>query len=400
VAIFLAALAVRVAAIGVAGFSTLRFGDARAYLGAAESLARTGHYPKETDYHSFRAPAYPVFLVAATLGDPRRIVLAKLANAVLGAAGAVVLAALSARLFRRRSLALATGGVAALDPGLVQTCTDVQSEPMFLLLLLAAAFFLSVCLDRPSSNFGVLAGGALALAALTRPTALALSPLLAGPLADRRWPVRVRAQLAGSALLGFGLLLAPWTIRNFVVYGEVVPVSDLGAVNLYLGNSDLMVRFYGIRSRAEYDAWVLEMKRTAEEKHALLQARGIVSPSRRSRAYLEMALEERRRNATATPSLFFHKLWDWLRPYPNPLFWPRGIVVAVGAFYLGLCALAARGLVRSPRRGASLFAAAVLLASLLAHLPFVVVWRYRIPYWDPVLILFGVFGAWPGDEVD
>jgi 4-amino-4-deoxy-L-arabinose transferase-like glycosyltransferase len=353
----------------------------------------TGSYPRETDYHSFRAPGYPVFLVAATLGDPNRVVLAKLANAVLGAVGAVLLAALSARLFRRRPVAIATGAVAAVDPALVLTSADVQSEPLFLLLLLAAAFLLSVCLDRPSSNAGVLAGGALALAALTRPTALAFAPLLAAPLADRRWPFRVRAHLAGSTVLGFVLLLAPWTIRNAVVYRELVPVSDLGAVNLYLGNSDLMARFYEIGTRAEYDAWILEMKRTTEEKHALLEARGITSPSQRSRAYLEMALAERQRNPAATQAIWRHKLWDWLRPYPNPLFWPQGIVIAVGVFYVALYVFAARGLIQTPKPGASLLAAAVLVVSLLAHLPFVVVWRYRIPYWDPVLILYGVYGA-------
>jgi len=383
----------RVAAIAATGFETLHFGDAPAYLSAARTLVETGKYPKETDYHSFRAPGYPVFLVAATLGDPNRVVLAKLANAVLGSACAVLLAALSARLFRRRPIAVATGAVAALDPALVLTSADVQSEPLFLLFLLSAAFLLSVCLDRPSSNAGVLAGGALALAALTRPTALALAPLLAAPLADGRWPVRARVHLAGSTLLGFVLLLAPWTIRNALVYRELVPVSDLGAVNLYLGNSDLMARFYGIRTRAEYDAWIREMKRTTEEKHALLEKRGIVSPSQRSRGYLEMALEERRHNPSATPALWRNKLWDWLRPYPNPLFWPHGIVIAVGVFYAALYVFAARGLIRSPRSGASLFAAAVLVVSLLAHLPFVVVWRYRIPYWDPILILYGVYGV-------
>jgi hypothetical protein len=379
--------------IAASGFPTPTFGDAPAYLSAARTLVETGSYPRETDYHSFRAPGYPVFLVAATLGDPSRVVLAKLANAVLGAAGAVLLAALSARLFRRRPVALATGAVAAIDPALVFTSTDIQSEPLFILFLLAAAFLLSVCLDRPSSNAGVLSGGALALAALTRPTAMALVPFLAAPLSDRRWPMRVRAHLAGSTLLGFVLLIAPWTIRNALVYGELVPVSDLGAVNLYLGNSDLMARFYGIRTRAEYAAWILEMKRTTEEKHALLEKQGIVSPSQRSRAYLEMALAERDRNPAATPALWRHKLWDWLRPYPNPLFWPRPIVIAVGVFYVALYVLAARGLIQSPRPGASLLAAAVLVVSLLAHLPFVVVWRYRIPFWDPVLILYGVYGA-------
>src|SRR5262245_57668126 len=375
------------------GFPTLKFGDAQAYLSAARTLVETGSYPKETDYHSFRAPGYPVFLVAATLGDPNRIAIAKLANAVLGASGVLLLAALSARLFRRKPVALATGALAAVDPALVFTSADVQSEPLFILFLLAAAFLLSVCLDRPSSNAGVLAGGALALAALTRPTALALIPFLLVPLAGRRWPLRVRGHLAGSTLLGFLLLIAPWSIRNALVYRELVPVSDLGAVNLYLGNSDLMARFYEIRTRAEYDAWILEMKRTTEEKHALLEKRGIVSPSQRSRAYLAMALAERERNPSVTPALWRHKLWDWLRPYPNPLFWAQGVVIAVGVFYVVLYVLAARGLIRAPRPGASLFAAGVLAVSLLAHLPFVVVWRYRIPFWDPILILYGVYGV-------
>ncbi|MFY9551369.1 MAG: glycosyltransferase family 39 protein, partial [Thermoanaerobaculia bacterium] len=360
------ALAARIAAIGAVGFSTLRFGDARVYLTAAETLLHTGHYPKETDYHSFRAPGYPVFLIAATLGDPRRVPLAKLANAAAGALSALLLAALSARIFRRRSVALATGAVAALDPGLVLTAADIQSEPLFLLLLLVAAWMLLVCVDRPSSNFGVLAGAALALAALTRPTALAMAPLLLAPFGDRRWPLRVRAHLAGSTLLGFFLTLAPWTLRNAVVYRELVPVSDLAGVNLYLGNSDLMARFYELRTPGEYDAWIREMKRITDEKHAILQAAGEVSPSQRTRAYLRTALEERRRNPGATAGLWLHKLWDWVRPYPNPLFWPSWVVIPVGVFYILLSAFAVRGFLRSTRRGVRLFAAAVLVVSLLA----------------------------------
>src|SRR5260370_30757160 len=70
VLIFLLALVVRLAAIAVVGFSTLRFGDARAYLFAANELVRTGHYPLATEPFYLRAPASPVFLAAATLGNP------------------------------------------------------------------------------------------------------------------------------------------------------------------------------------------------------------------------------------------------------------------------------------------------------------------------------------------
>ncbi len=393
VLLFLLALAVRVAATGVAGFSTTRFGDARAYLAAAETLVKTGRYPRQTDYFSFRAPGYPVFLIAATLGAPRRVPLAKAANAALGGLSALLLAALSARLFRRRGIALGTGLMAALDPALVLMATDIQSEPLFLLLLLAAAFLLLVCVDRPSSNFGLIAGIALALAALTRPSALVLAPFLLAPLGDRRYPFRVRTHLAASAVLGFVLGLAPWTLRNALVYRQLIPVNDFAGVTLYIGSSDLMARFYGVRTRAEYDAWIRDLGRLTEQKQAELTASGQTSPSQRAWAFLRMTLAERRGKPAATAALLLHKAWDWLRPYPNPLFWPTWVVVPVGLFYAVLYLLTALGLARSPRPGVSFFSVAFLAVTMLTHVLLIVVWRYRVPYWEPVLLLYGVLGA-------
>jgi hypothetical protein len=108
-AIFLVALAMRLVATAFAGFTTVRFGDGPAYLYAAGELVRTGHYPLATEPFYFRAPGYPAFLAAATLGHPDRIPLAKVANAVCGALAACLLAAISARIFRRRRVAAATG---------------------------------------------------------------------------------------------------------------------------------------------------------------------------------------------------------------------------------------------------------------------------------------------------
>jgi hypothetical protein len=94
--------------------------------------------------------------------------------------------------------------------------------------------------------------------------------------------------------------------------------------------------------------------------------------------------------------LLWKKSWDWLRPYPNPLFWPRGVVVVIGLLYAALTLLAARGLLLADRRGASLFCLGLLVLSMAVHVLTVVSWRYRIPYWDPVLILYGAFGALRG----
>ena len=393
ISIFLLALAVRLAAIAVVGFSTLRFGDARAYLFAAKELVRTGHYPLATEPFYFRAPGYPVFLAAATLGNPDRIALAKIANAVLGALAALVLASLSAKLFRRRGLAVATGAAAALHPGFVFLSTDVQSEPLFLLLLLAAAWLLLLAADRPSSNLALLAGASLALAALTRPTALALAPLLAAPLADNRFPARVRAHVAASALLGFVCALAPWTLRNVAVYHEFVPVNDAGGSAFYQGNSNWMVRFYDVKTLDEYRRWSAAMFADLDRQTRAVEASAGRSPSAKSRYFVRKALEERRADPSGSVRLLAHKVWDWLRPYPSPLFWPPWSVWAVGAVYTAGSLLAVAGLLFAPRPGVRLFALAYLALTMAVHVAVIVVWRYRVASWDPVFLLYGVFGA-------
>jgi hypothetical protein len=199
-----------------AGFSTVRSADG---LGIAEAGQRV------RGIDAFRPPVYPLFVAAVTLGHPERTGVAKAADAAVGASSAVLLAALSARLFRRRGVAVATGVLASLHPPFLIAAPGAPSEPLFLLLLLCAGYLLLAATDRPSSNLAVLAGAFLALAALTRFPALALVPLLAAPLFDRRYPRRAGAHLALSAVLGFGLVLAPWAVRDALVSREPVLVG-------------------------------------------------------------------------------------------------------------------------------------------------------------------------------
>jgi 4-amino-4-deoxy-L-arabinose transferase-like glycosyltransferase len=377
----------------VTGATTARFGDAPAYQLAARALAETGRYPAKTDDYYFRPPGYAAFLAAVTLGHPERVRVAKAASAVLGALACVILAAISGRLFRRRGVAIAAGAAAALDPSLVMVTSDVQSEPLFLVLILSAGFLLLAGVDRPSSTLLLVAGISTGLAILTRPSALFVAPLLAAPLGARRWPFRVRAHLAAAGILGAVLAIAPWTLRNAVVYREFVLVSDVGGFNFYLGNSDLMARFYEIRDRKSYAAW-------SDETYSLLGARlnelaaaGVTSPGAVTRALVRRTISDAAARPAATVLLATRKAWDWLRPYPNPLFWPPPIVLGIGVLYVALYGLAARGLALAPRRGATFFALAFLVASMAAHVMTLVSWRYRVPYWDPVLVLYGTFGA-------
>jgi len=239
--LFAVALAARLAALEGLGVHRWRFGDATAYVRAARALWRTGSYPPYTDLFLFRPPGYPAFLALSTWGHPEWIVFDRVANAVLGSAAVLVLASLGGRIFHSRRAGLVAGGLAALDPAFLLFSADVQSEPLFLLLGLASMFLLLVAVDRPSSGCGLLSGMALALAALTRPSALVLAPLLSAPLFDRRFPPPIRRVLAGSALFGFCVVLAPWTIRNAIRYRAWIPSSDGNGLVFYQGHSDWVV---------------------------------------------------------------------------------------------------------------------------------------------------------------
>ena len=352
-----------------------------------------GYYPRRTDSHLFRPPGYAAFLAAATLGRPDRVALAKTANALTGALAAVLLAALSARIFRSRGIAVATGLLAAVHPTFLLAAADLQSEPLFLLLLAASAYLLLAAADRPSSNLALAAGAVLALAALTRSSALVLAPLLLAPLGDRRYPFRARAHVALSALLGFGFALAPWVLRNALVFRELILVNDGAGYVFYGRNSDAAIGLAEARTRAEVEAASAELERTREALIASLPPEVRHSPGRLSRALFSAALRERLADPRPANILLAWKARDWLRPWPDPRFWPRPAVVALGALFAVLYLLAAVGLARAERAGVRAFCLVFLAATFAFHLVFETSWRYRAVYWEPVLLLYAVPGA-------
>ncbi|MFO8058256.1 MAG: glycosyltransferase family 39 protein [bacterium] len=98
-------------------------------------------------------------------------------------------------------------------------------------------------LIRTQSKGGVsswcLAGASAALMGLNRPNALVLVPLV--PLlafaADWRPGINARTwKRAAAALVAACALIAPATVRNYIVSGEPVLLTSHGGLNFYIGN--------------------------------------------------------------------------------------------------------------------------------------------------------------------
>ena len=271
---------------------------------------------------------------------------------------------------------------------------DIQTEALFLLFLLASGFLLLAAADRPSSNLAVLSGAGLALAALTRSSALALVPFLAAPLFDSRHPRRVNAHVVGSALLGFVLVLGPWTARNALVFRRA---------HRRQRRRRLPLLWPEVRGGSGTREGARPRRAPAGRRRARALARTNRRESAGGRARFArktLAGAHRRRARTNGAPTRPGRSSSWAgRPglgcAPTPIHDSgRGASSWVSASPSSILDLvAAIGLTRGPRRGCARFCVAFLAATMLFHVAMGASWRYRTTSWDPILLLYGAFGA-------
>jgi hypothetical protein len=209
----------------------------------------------------FYPPVYPYFiaLVWRATGSLPAVLWVQ---AALGALLVPAVVRVGARSFGPRAGLLA-GAVAAFYPELLWFATRFWSETLFVVLLWWAIERTLAADDDGSPATAAVAGALWALATLTRELALYLMPLAALYLAWPRrarheagaaWPRPARARLVGAAALALTavLVIAPWTIRNAFVFRAFIPVSTMGGLNLWQGNTTLNhLQIYEVLARIE-----------------------------------------------------------------------------------------------------------------------------------------------------
>ncbi|MGB4894455.1 MAG: hypothetical protein WBO94_08125, partial [Nitrospira sp.] len=237
-------------------------------------------------------------------------------------------------------------------------------------------------------------GALIAVAALVKPVALGLWPLLATCVVYQLRDEPGRALSAATVLtLACLMVVAPWALRNYRETGEVVAVATGGGYALWLGNQ--MV------SEGKEDWEVDEMTRVQ-----LFERRGAVItgtepadrvlapvanyPSIRSatqpvhisvpddHAFFLAAWREMRSHPFDTALLTVRKLFRfWLRIFLPDNRWAQSYIVLFQTFFLGVAVL---GMLEAKRQGITVFPLilpVVFLAAVHA-LTFSTI-RYSIP---------------------
>ena len=253
----------------------------------------------------------------------------------------------------------------------------------YTLLTLTAAYVMWCNLDVVArSNVGVaatsgrcLAAGALAgLAVLTRPEILLFVGLVAVMLVTaRRWVPAV------TMLVGTAVVIAPWTAHNYIERGEVILVSSRGGPNFWLGNSELAPGDGGAGA-------------TPDLRHgydAIIRENADLSPSELERLFYRKAMIWMREHPLDWLVLVVKKFFYFWVPV-GPSYSSHSMLYWIGhaASYLTLLPFAASGFWRVVRRpGQPIVLWSLAGATLLTSLIFFPLPRYRIPIFDPVMIV-------------
>jgi 4-amino-4-deoxy-L-arabinose transferase-like glycosyltransferase len=250
-ALFLLALVLRGAWVATINPDPLdgRFDDTMFYDASAKALAEgkgyinlegkpTAHWP--IGYSGVVASLYVVF--GENLLAPKAL------NVFLGAATVLVVYALGARLFDRR-VGLVAAALLALFPSQIFFSTLVMTEVLFaalltLVVLLVVLWTLPPNADppsgegdkRPAAGGLLLLGLLLGYGAITRGegSVVVLVVLLIWWLSRLGWRPLLRR--SGLLLAGVVLVMAPWTIRNFIVFRAPVFISTAMGYAFWQGN--------------------------------------------------------------------------------------------------------------------------------------------------------------------
>jgi dolichyl-phosphate-mannose-protein mannosyltransferase len=196
--------------------------------------------PSDTKWLT-QAPGYSIFLSGVYSLTERSFFKAQLIQNFINSFSAVLILLIAASLISLR-VGVASGLLAALSHHLAHISNFILPDAMHALPVLAGIYFLAIARhSRHTYRLCAAAGFMIGLASWLRAQTMLLGlfaavfMLLMNTGCARRWQL---AKPAGLMALVSILTIAPITIRNYVVYGEFVPIQVGTGLNLWEGIGD------------------------------------------------------------------------------------------------------------------------------------------------------------------
>ncbi|HYW68109.1 MAG TPA: tetratricopeptide repeat protein, partial [bacterium] len=358
----------------------------------------------------FMTPLYSYFLAAVYRLFGRDLLLVRMIQAGMGAATAAIVYLLGKEIFDRR-VGILAGLITAGYGALIFYDCSVLLTPLLVFLNVLAVFLLvrADTTGRPAHY--ILAGAVLGLAAIGRAAALvsAAVAVLWVWLARRESPEgrKKRAKSGGgpntlragalrSAVLvavGIVVVVAPVTVRNFVVERDFVLITSNGGLNFFIGNGDGATGGYvkpeGLDIVSDPDGEHIAERDVGRE----------LKPSEVSGYWYGRARANIRRNPGGWVRLMVRKVAFVMSSYEMPqlenYYFQKRYSPLLRIPLLGFAIIAPLGLLGlglAFRRRRPRLLALYTSSYLLSISAFFVVARYRLPV-VPFLVLFASYGV-------
>jgi 4-amino-4-deoxy-L-arabinose transferase-like glycosyltransferase len=354
-----------------------------------------------------RAPLWPFLIAGLSLIVGRANIFDRLFLCCADAGTCVLIYLFARDLFNKR-IGLVAGLIACIYPALYIYTGWMYTETLFTFLQIAICY----CIFRIQRNEGtsrrlwILCGVLLGLLSLTRPNGILVIELVilwaAFLIWRKRLPKRVLINVALTTLIACALI-APWTIRNYLVSHSFVPVA--------IGDGQVLIGAYNdqiLTTKGFKGGWI---------RSGLISQQGVKSltaGSCQGHAACEVAIGDHettvaihwvKSHLNAIPPLMVYHLRNFFTPYTSeadmPLNrFPNGfsskIVLDMSeTFPIPIFLLAALGLVVTLRRyWRELFFTYLVVLSTLGEIQvFYGNARFRSPI-EPILILFTAGALW------
>lgn len=291
------ALVVRIGYVLFVGNQGKVLGDEYTYEQLALNIWRYGEFSFIQGVPTvFRPPLYPAIIAGTFMVTGQSLFAVRLLQALSISLSAVILAKIGRMISGSVLVGFLAGLVFIINPLLVFTTSVLYSETLYLLLLLSFSYlFLKTA--SPEVNwigYAIGSGFLLGLSVLMKPN------LLLFPICLLFWGWIIfesgvkTVKVIGLIALTMAFVVLPWTIRNFLVTGAIVPVSANSGLNLYQGNNP----------QADGSAFPFD------EVDPLTN----LSELERDRTYREWGLEWIRSHPLEYVKLIPHKLYKFFSP--------------------------------------------------------------------------------------
>jgi 4-amino-4-deoxy-L-arabinose transferase-like glycosyltransferase len=218
-------------------------GDWRFYHSAANLIAN-GHFYYRGIFHRAYAtaehpPLYPLLLGLVSWFGGADVVTQRVVGCVVGAVSVILFGLVGRRLGGERA-GLIAALTAAVYPPLVVVDGALMSEPLLVFGVLIALLLVYRLTEAPTVRGAAALGGVVGLVTLAHTEALLLMPLLVLPAAWR--PRSGRGTRTAVAITTCAVVLAPWVIRNVVVFNRLTLATNSNTV---IAGANCRQTYYG-----------------------------------------------------------------------------------------------------------------------------------------------------------